>query len=82
MGKNYLRFVGAAQNVLQNVFLLQLLRLSQTLKKLINFFKIFSQKWLAKFTLIRMMSYKNQDLYKWNDVVNTNRIGTSKIFLK
>ena len=58
MGKNYLRFVGAVQNVLQNVFLLQLLRLSQTLKKLINFFKIFSQKWLAKFTLIRMMSYK------------------------
>ena len=60
MGKNYLRFVGAAQNVLQNVFLLQLLRLSQTLKKLINFFKIFSQKWLAKFTLIRMMSYKTK----------------------
>ena len=58
MEKNYLRFVGAVQNVLQNVFLLQLLRLSQTLKKLINFFKIFSQKWLAKFTLIRMMSYK------------------------
>ena len=60
MGKNYLRFVGAVQNVLQNVFLLQLLRLSQTLKKLINFFKIFSQKRLAKFTLIRMMSYKTK----------------------
>ena len=60
MGKNYLRFVGAVQHVLQNVFLLQLLRLSQTLKKLINFFKIFSQKWLAKFTLIRMMSYKTK----------------------